>query len=69
MIKTAIRVKRWTRRNEFGGFQQLLKEWRVFGVKVWTKEIDREDVPGWAEIQLATLGYTEWRSKFAEYIR
>lgn len=69
-LTSTMRVQRWTRRKEFGGFQQLLKEWRIFGIKVWTtEEIDREDVPGWAEIQLATLGYTEWESKFSEYIR
>lgn len=64
-----MRVQRWTRRNEFGGFQQLLKEWRVFGVKVWTTEIDREDVPEWAAIQSGCLGSTEWVSKFSEHIR
>ena len=67
-LTTTMRVQRRSYRKEFGGFQQLLKEWRLFGVNVWTTEVDREDVPAWAEIQLGALGSTEWRSKFAAYI-
>lgn len=68
MISSTTRVKRYSCRNEFGGYQLLLKEWRVCGIKVWSQEIDREEVPGWAEIQLGALGSTDWRSKFASYI-
>ncbi len=68
IVTSAMKVKRWSRRSEFGGIQCLIKEWRVFGVKVWSREIDRETVPGWVEIQVATLGSTEWRSKFAAYM-
>lgn len=63
-----MRVRRYSRRHEFGGYQILLKEWRVCGVKVWSQEIEREEVPGWAEIQLGALGSTDWQSKFASYI-
>lgn len=69
ILTSKVRVQRWTRRNEFGGFQQLLRDWFVFGKKVWTTEIDREDVPAWAEIQAACFGWTEWKSKFSEHMQ
>jgi|JI9StandDraft_2_1071091.scaffolds.fasta_scaffold303453_1 hypothetical protein len=69
MILTAsMTVRRWSSRTEFGGIQKLLKEWRLFGIKVWTAVLDEETVPAWAEIEIGALGSTEWRSKFAEFI-
>ncbi len=68
VLTTTMRVERRSNRKEFGGYQRLLKEWRVFGVKAWTTEVDRETVPGWAEIQLGALGSTDWKSKFSAYM-
>ena len=49
--------------------QRLVRIYRLLGVKVWTSILDEEDVPLFAVIQVATLGSTEWRSKFREYIK
>lgn len=59
---------RYTNRHNFDGYQVLVRETRLFGVRIWSREIDREEVPSWASIQRATLGYTDWRSRFAQYI-
>jgi len=48
--------------------QYLTKEWRLFGIRIWSWVLDTEEVPVWASAQKATCGYTEWKSKFAEYI-
>lgn len=48
--------------------QHLMRELRVLGVRVWSWEVDREEVPAWASAQSACLGFTDWRSKFAEHI-
>lgn len=48
--------------------QYLIKEWRLFGFRVWKRTLDSEDVPVYASVSLACVGYTEWRSKFQEYI-
>ena len=63
-------VKRYTNRYDLNGVQILFKEWYLFQVvRVWFKEIDREDVPSWATIQCATLGSTDWKSKFSDHIK
>jgi hypothetical protein len=46
--------------------QYLIKEWRFYGFRVWSRILDYEDVPAFASIQLSTVGYTEWESKFAK---
>lgn len=68
ILVSAMKVRRWTNRREFGGRQELVREYRVMGLKVWSSVVDTESVPAWAEIQKATLGYTEWKSKFAAHI-
>jgi hypothetical protein len=69
IIKESYRVMSYRSRTSFEGYQILLKEWSIFGLKVWSSEIDREDVPSWVYIQQATLGSTDWKSKFSEYIK
>lgn len=49
--------------------QYLTKEWRLWGVRIWSWVLDTEDVPVWASAQKATSGYTEWRSRFCDYIK
>ena len=68
-LSVSVEVRRYSFRREFGGVQRLERAIRLFGVCVWRTVIDEENVPAWAEIQAATLGSTEWRSKFAEYIK
>jgi hypothetical protein len=64
-VVTSMLVVRFPRDpRRFGGTQYLLRQWRVFGVLVWTQVVDTEEVPAWAEIQLGALGSTDWRSKF-----
>jgi len=48
--------------------QYLIKEWRLFGLRVFKWTLDHEDVPVFASAQKALFGYTDWKSKFAEYI-
>lgn len=64
MLTARLVVRRYVSRTTFEGHQLLLREWRLWGVRVWSRELDREDVPVWASIQLACLGSSDWRSKF-----
>jgi hypothetical protein len=52
----------------YGSVQKLERHWFMFGLKIWTSVIDHETIPEWACIQVATLGSTDWKSKFKEYI-
>lgn len=52
-----------------GTKQQLVKRWRLFGRVIWTRVLDEEDVPMFAVIEIGCLGSTNWRSKFAKYIK
>lgn len=65
MVTIFHRVRRWTR-GDFTGWQVLERVTCVCGVPIWSKEIDREDVPSWAYIQRACLGHTEWKSRLFE---
>lgn len=69
LLKKSFVVKAYRNKNAFEGYQVLLQEYRIFGIKVWSVEIDRETVPSFAYIQHATLGSTDWKSKFAEFIK
>lgn len=69
LLSTRLVVRRFRYKNEFCGFQLLQKEFRVFGIVILRITIDEEDIPVWAEIQMATLGSTDWKSKFVEYIK
>ncbi len=69
LLKKNFVVKAYRNKNTFEGIQVLFKEYRIFGIKVWSIEIDREDVPSFVYIQQATLGSTDWKSKFAEFIK
>ena len=67
ILTTRYRVRRWTR-QDCSGYQRL--EWVVslFGCPVFFWAIDQEDVPSWAYIQRACLGFTEWESRlFKQY--
>jgi hypothetical protein len=48
--------------------QNLIKEWRLFGVRIWSIRLDYEIVPDYAIAQAACLGFTDWKSKFYEFI-
>lgn len=61
-IKVTHNVYRYTR-SDMTGFQVLRKEWWLCGVRVWSTIKDKEDVPSWAFIQDACLGYTDWKSR------
>lgn len=68
LITIRHRVLRYTR-QDLTGYQILVRQWLIFGkVKIWSKVIDREDVPDWAFIQKACLGYSDWESRlYKEY--
>lgn len=69
LIDSEIKVWRYTSRDQFGGIQRLEKHYKVFGIHIFTKVLDQEDFPSWAHIQLCTIGFTSWKSKFSEYIK
>lgn len=54
--------------EDAGEYQVLKQQWRLWGILIWSKTLDREDIPAWASIQKACFGYTEWKSKFAQYM-
>jgi hypothetical protein len=68
LITHEIFVRRWTNRYTFRGRQQLCRRTRILGIRIWTRVLDTERVPAWATIQLGTIGYTDWESKFAAHI-
>lgn len=69
ILKSDYEIKAYVNKHSFEGYQVLYKVWKIFNVKIWFSEVDREDVPGWAYIQYGALGYTDWKSKFQEYFK
>lgn len=63
-------VQRYSRRGQWphGSYQELQRRFYLGRFCVWTRVLDREDIPAWAVIQVGTLGSTDWRSKFAAYL-
>lgn len=51
-----------------GQRQELVKEYRLFGLVIWTKILDTEEIPMYAQIELGVFGRTDWKSKFSAYI-
>ncbi len=81
-VSVAVRRRDWVVYNwrkgtgKYSGYcedkgtkQQLVKQWRLFGRVIWTRVLDEEDVPTFAVIECSCLGSTNWRSKFAEYMK
>lgn len=67
LLATTHRVRRWTR-QDFTGIQRLERVTKVLGITVLVRVLDAEDVPSWATIQRACLGYTDWESRiFAQH--
>lgn len=69
LISSEIKVRRYSYRDQYGGIQRLEKHYKVFGINIFTTVLDQEDFPAWAHIQVCTLGSTDWKSKFSEYIK
>lgn len=82
VLTTEFKVQRvnWTRYDRLhprgsgycsdqGTTQFLVKVWRLFGIKIWSRVIDKEEVPLTVVIEVATLGGTSWKSKFREYMK
>ena len=63
LVTIEMRVRRYSNRHDFTGFQVLQRVTKILGVTVCVREIDREEVPSWAAIQSACLGSTEWKSR------
>jgi hypothetical protein len=68
LITHKTTVRRWTNRHTYESRQELCRHTLIFGVCIWTRVLDTEEVPIWASIQVACLGSTDWRSKFADHI-
>jgi len=81
-MKTRMRVyrKNWVKYDvdhprgsgycaDQGTTQYLVKEYLLFGLVVWRRHIDKEEVPGFAVDEHAVFGRSEWKSKFREYIK
>ena len=47
-----------------GQYVRLVKQWKLFGWVIWTKEIAREEVPSYVWIQEACYGFCipEWKT-------
>jgi len=78
-ITTKMEVVRWRNRpKSHDGYllnDEEYRQWLVLekhyiwrGRTILVREIDREDVPTWAWIQRATLGSTDWQSRFTKFI-
>jgi hypothetical protein len=67
MISSRLVVRRYSR-PDFSGVQRLERHTFLLGVLVRVEVLDTEKVPAWAAIQSGALGYTDWRSRFAEHI-
>ena len=52
-----------------GTTQTLVKRWRLLGLPIWMKVLGTESVPSFVTLEVGTLGSTNWRSHFAEYIK
>lgn len=65
---TTYVVERYSSRTEFTSVQLLVAKTKVGRFTIYRRTIDRETVPSWALIEVAALGSTNWRSKFAEYM-
>lgn len=64
ILRSEIKVMRYTHRTDFDGCYQRLERWfYVLGVRVWRHTLRQEDIPSWAVIQRCCFGYTEWRSR------
>jgi len=68
-MQTRFRVVGWRRFGAgpfTGRYQELRKEWLLFGIVIWSVVLDSEDVPSYVEISNACFGDTSgWASKFA----
>jgi uncharacterized pyridoxamine 5'-phosphate oxidase family protein len=49
--------------------QYLVKTLYLFNIPYYKTIIDEEDFPSWASIELGCFGYTNWESKFKEFIK
>jgi hypothetical protein len=65
IIRSTYRIRRWTF-NDFTGLQKLECVTKLLGITVFVSEVDREVVPSWVTIQLATLGSSDWKSRLFE---
>lgn len=55
--------------NGGGGYNVKNEVTRLFGIKIWTKELDRERVPHFHYVQQRTIGFSEFQSKFINEIK
>ena len=49
--------------------QYLVRDYTLFGIRIWRTTLDQEDVPLFVQIQLSTVGSTDWESKFSGLIK
>jgi len=63
ILKKSRVVYRYADKHTFDSYQILWEEYRLFGVLILKKELDREIIPNWASMQVTFLGSTEWRSR------
>jgi hypothetical protein len=63
IFKKSRVVYRYVDKQSFDSCQILWEEYRLFGVLILKKELDREIIPNWASMQVTFLGSTEWRSR------
>ena len=68
VITTRDRIRRYDRIAQFESYQILFRYYYIFGIKFWTKQLDREDIPSYVVISNGCFGDTSgWKSKFAPF--
>ena len=65
VINSKLKLLAFHSWHYFSGHQDLVHVYYVFGIKVFTRVLDREEIPSWALISWACFGDTSgWKSKF-----
>lgn len=63
LITVQYRMYKRTSMKDFTGENILVKRWMLFGfIKLWVEVIDREPIPAFHNIAIATLGSSDWVS-------
>lgn len=70
IFQATTEVRRYRRPGRWpsGDTQELQRRYFLWGICIWSRTLDVESIPPWAVIQLETLGYTDWVSRFSDYI-
>ena len=67
-LTSKLRVRAWGNKQDFKVTQELTRVYYLWGIRIWTKVLDKEEVPQYAVISNACFGdLSGWYSKFAPF--